>query len=92
MGFDILPQFHHPSSRSLAGCYPLRRINAPARLAAGDRQRFRYQSQKSVPGSVGKGLVTSRTPKDLPAFCAKLIEEIGEGGYPVIGSRYHVQQ
>jgi protease I len=24
------------------------------------------------------GLVTSRTPKDLPAFCAKLIEEIGE--------------
>jgi putative intracellular protease/amidase len=45
-----------------------------------------------VPGSVGKGLVTSRTPKDLPAFCAKLIEEIGEGGYPVIGSRYHVQQ
>jgi protease I len=26
-----------------------------------------------------KGLVTSRTPKDLPAFCAKLIEEIGEG-------------
>lgn len=28
---------------------------------------------------VDKGLVTSRTPKDLPAFCAKLIEEIGEG-------------
>lgn len=26
-----------------------------------------------------KGLVTSRTPKDLPAFCAKLIEEIAEG-------------
>jgi protease I len=28
---------------------------------------------------VDNGLVTSRTPKDLPAFNAKLIEEIGEG-------------
>ena len=28
---------------------------------------------------VDKGLVTSRNPKDLPAFCAKLIEEISEG-------------
>ena len=25
------------------------------------------------------GLVTSRTPKDLPAFCKKMIEEIAEG-------------
>lgn len=28
---------------------------------------------------VDEGLVTSRTPKDLPAFCAKLLEEIAEG-------------
>lgn len=26
-----------------------------------------------------KGLVTSRSPDDLPAFCSKLIEEIAEG-------------
>jgi len=28
---------------------------------------------------VDEGLVTSRSPKDLPAFCAKMIEEIAEG-------------
>ncbi|MGW9020214.1 type 1 glutamine amidotransferase domain-containing protein [Leucobacter chromiiresistens] len=31
---------------------------------------------------VDQGLVTSRTPDDLPAFNAKLVEEIGEGEHP----------
>lgn len=28
---------------------------------------------------VDQGLVTSRTPEDLPAFCTRLVEEIAEG-------------
>jgi len=30
-----------------------------------------------------QGLVTSRKPDDLPAFCAKVIEEFAEGMHPV---------
>ena len=28
---------------------------------------------------VDEGLITSRRPDDLPAFCAKVVEEIAEG-------------
>jgi protease I len=31
---------------------------------------------------VDEGLVSSRNPDDLPAFCAKLVEELAEGKHP----------
>ncbi|CAN5550667.1 hypothetical protein BH20ACT19_BH20ACT19_10430 [soil metagenome] len=30
-----------------------------------------------------EGLVSSRSPDDLPAFCAKLVEELAEGAHDV---------
>jgi protease I len=32
---------------------------------------------------VDKGLVSSRKPDDLPAFCAKVVEELAEGDHQV---------
>lgn len=34
---------------------------------------------QDAPVVTAKGIITSRTPEDLPAFVAKIVEEIGEG-------------
>lgn len=40
---------------------------------------------------VDLGLVTSRSPADLPAFCAKTVEEMGEGKHLRRGSSHAAQ-
>lgn len=41
-----------------------------------ERAGARWQDEAVM---VDQGLITSRTPDDLPAFCAKLVEEVAEG-------------
>ena len=41
---------------------------------------------------VDQGLVTSRKPDDLPAFCAKMIEEFAEGRHGARETRPHTAQ
>jgi hypothetical protein len=73
MDSAVLPQCHRPNRWGASGCYPLRRINAPARLAAGNHRKAIKGSDpkakispldhiKTATSSVGKGNAKDRNP------------------------------
>ncbi len=68
---------HGPWTLLEAGVVPGRRDHVVSEPAHGPAQRGRDRGRRQV--VVDGGLVTSRSPDDLPAFCEKIVEEFGEG-------------
>ena len=46
-----------------------------------DGKTIAFLAAEGVEVHVDQGLVSSRKPDDLPAFCAKLVEELCEGAH-----------
>ncbi|MBA0124905.1 type 1 glutamine amidotransferase [Haloechinothrix sp. YIM 98757] len=70
---------HAPWLLIEAGVVADRRLTSYPSLATDLRNAGARWSDDEI--VVDSGLVTSRKPDDLPAFCAKLVEEVAEGAH-----------
>src|SRR3954447_1377729 len=68
---------HGPWTLLEAGVLPGRRITSFPSLRTDLRNAGAHVVDEQV--VVDEGLVSSRSPDDLPAFCEKIVEEFGEG-------------
>jgi protease I len=68
---------HGPWTLLEAGVLPGRRITSWPSLRTDLRNAGANVVDEEV--VVDEGLVSSRSPDDLPAFCAKIVEEFAEG-------------
>ncbi|HKP90008.1 MAG TPA: type 1 glutamine amidotransferase domain-containing protein [Thermoleophilaceae bacterium] len=71
---------HGPWTLLEAGVVPGRRITSFPSLRTDLRNAGAEVLDEEV--VVDDGLVSSRSPDDLPAFCAKVVEEFAEGRHP----------
>lgn len=71
---------HGPWSLLEAGVLPGRQITSFPSLRTDLRNAGADVLDQEV--VVDDGLVSSRSPEDLPAFCAKVVEEFAEGPHP----------
>ena len=71
---------HGPWTLLEAGVLPGRRITSFPSLRTDLRNAGAEVLDEEV--VVDDGLVSSRSPDDLPAFCAKVVEEFAEGRHP----------
>src|SRR3954454_13512733 len=77
LGKPIAAICHGPWTLLEAGVLPGRRITSFPSLRTDLRNAGATVVDEQV--VVDEGLVSSRSPDDLPAFCEKIVEEFGEG-------------
>ncbi|MEK6554585.1 MAG: type 1 glutamine amidotransferase domain-containing protein [Bdellovibrionota bacterium] len=89
-GKPIAAICHAPWILIEAGCVDGRRLTSYKSLKSDLINAGAYWADEEV--IVDNGLVTSRTPKDLPAFNKKMIEEFAEGRNAEAAQRAEIDQ